>query len=231
MRRPVAVALASSALLLLCAAPLLRHDPDRAQRPGGAAGQARLRGQQLRRRPLPARRSPRRSRSVVDGRASSARLAAFAAPRSAASTESSAVTPFTRASGDLAYANFALAGPALAGDSQAAVRTIRDLPPPAASAVLVSGNTAGFIDQKQSLIDHAAAGWSAIIAADDADPALPAHRLGAAAAEDAADEHDDPGGDARHPGPRLPGRLARRPSSPTPARTRSRSPAWSSSSP
>jgi putative drug exporter of the RND superfamily len=35
------------------------------------------------------------------------------------------------------------------------VRAIRDLPPPCASAVLVSGNTAGFIDQKQSLIDHA----------------------------------------------------------------------------
>ena len=35
------------------------------------------------------------------------------------------------------------------------MRAIRDLSPPGASAVLVSGNTAGFVDQKQSLIDHA----------------------------------------------------------------------------
>ena len=38
---------------------------------------------------------------------------------------------------------------------QESVKAIRDLVPPAATAALVSGNTAGFIDQKQSLIGHA----------------------------------------------------------------------------
>ena len=35
------------------------------------------------------------------------------------------------------------------------MRAIRALPPPRGAAVLVSGNTARFIDQKQSLLDHA----------------------------------------------------------------------------
>ena len=63
-------------------------------------------------------------------------------------------TPFVRASGQVAYANFALAGPAVSEESQDTVNEIRDLPPPAATSALVSGNTAGFIDQKQSLADH-----------------------------------------------------------------------------
>jgi len=60
-----------------------------------------------------------------------------------------------RASGQVAYANFALTDPAVSGAAQDTVHAIRDLPPPAATRTLVSGNTAGFIDQKQSLIDHA----------------------------------------------------------------------------
>ncbi|HEX2095824.1 MAG TPA: MMPL family transporter, partial [Solirubrobacterales bacterium] len=64
-------------------------------------------------------------------------------------------TPFAQASGDVAYANFALAGPALGGDSQDSVREIRGLSPPGGGAVLVSGNTARFLDQKQSLLEHA----------------------------------------------------------------------------
>ena len=63
-------------------------------------------------------------------------------------------SPFLTA-GDAAYANLALAGPALSGASQNTVREIRALRAPAATSVLVSGNTAGFIDQKQSLLDHA----------------------------------------------------------------------------
>ena len=63
-------------------------------------------------------------------------------------------SPFVRASDRVAYANFALAGPAVSEESQDTVNEIRDLAPPAATAALVSGNTAGFIDQKQSLADH-----------------------------------------------------------------------------
>src|SRR6476469_6639374 len=64
-------------------------------------------------------------------------------------------TPFTRSSKDVAYANFALSEPALSAASQDAVRDIRGLDPPGTSTVLVSGNSARFIDQKQSLLEHA----------------------------------------------------------------------------
>jgi RND superfamily putative drug exporter len=65
------------------------------------------------------------------------------------------VAPFLRASRDVAVTNIAARGPALSGVAQSAVRAIRALATPAGSAVLVSGNTARFIDQKQSLLDHA----------------------------------------------------------------------------
>ena len=65
-------------------------------------------------------------------------------------------TPFTPAPrGAVAYANFALAGPALGGEAQDSLRAIRALSPPPGAAMLVSGNTARFIDQKQSLLEHA----------------------------------------------------------------------------
>ena len=55
MRRPVAVALASSGPAAGRRGAAALDHPDRAQRPGGAAGQALLRSQQLRRSPLSAR--------------------------------------------------------------------------------------------------------------------------------------------------------------------------------
>jgi RND superfamily putative drug exporter len=61
---------------------------------------------------------------------------------------------FVRASARAAYANFAAARYALSAESQDAVRAIRDRPAPDGSEVLVSGNTARFIDQKQSIADH-----------------------------------------------------------------------------
>jgi RND superfamily putative drug exporter len=63
--------------------------------------------------------------------------------------------PFVRASRDVAFANFAPAKPALSQSSQNAVRAIRALAPPGGARILVSGNTARFIDQKRSLLDHA----------------------------------------------------------------------------
>jgi uncharacterized membrane protein YdfJ with MMPL/SSD domain len=62
-------------------------------------------------------------------------------------------TPFIAATPNLAYANFTLAERAVSSRSQDAVRQIRDLSGP--GEILVSGNTAGFIDQKASLVDHA----------------------------------------------------------------------------
>ena len=91
---------------------------------------------------------------TVDGSAGPAQLAAFQR-RVEAVPGVVRGTPFIAASGEVAYANFALSGPALSGESQDSVHAIRDLSPPRTTATLASGNTAGFIDQKQSLIDHA----------------------------------------------------------------------------
>ena len=166
-------------------------DADRPQRRSGAARAS------PRRRPTTTSKrttratSPRRSRSPSTAAPAPAQLAAFrrrveavggspAAPRSA------------RASGRVAFANFALGEPALHGRlaGRRATRSATSLPP-AAATVLVSGNTAGFIDQKQSLLDHA----PLVVGdhrPDHPGPALPAHRLGAAAAQDAGDELADP---------------------------------------
>jgi putative drug exporter of the RND superfamily len=62
-------------------------------------------------------------------------------------------TPFIAETDRLAYANFTLDERAVSSGSQDAVREIRDLQGP--GKVLVSGNTAGFLDQKSSLVDHA----------------------------------------------------------------------------
>jgi uncharacterized membrane protein YdfJ with MMPL/SSD domain len=136
MRRPVAVALASSALLLAAAAPLLWTVLT------GPSAQA-----------VPPGKPSYEANSYVEGASGKTQLAAFQ-QRIVGVGGVVRGTPFTRASSDVAYANFALAGPALSGDSQDSVRAIRSLTPPAAATTLVSGNTAGFIDQKQSLVDH-----------------------------------------------------------------------------
>ncbi|MBO9522868.1 MAG: MMPL family transporter [Nocardioidaceae bacterium] len=65
------------------------------------------------------------------------------------------VAPFVRASDDVAYSTAALDGPALSDPSQQAVRDIRALSPPEGSRLLVAGNTAGFLDEKASLVDNA----------------------------------------------------------------------------
>ena len=63
-------------------------------------------------------------------------------------------SPFVRASQRTAYANFGPAEPALAGMTQNAVDLIRAERRPPGAELLVSGNTARFIDQKQSIAEH-----------------------------------------------------------------------------
>ena len=63
-------------------------------------------------------------------------------------------TPFVRASPQVAYASFTPAGPALSDGVQDAVRAMRGHLVPGGGDLLVSGNTARFIDEKESLIDH-----------------------------------------------------------------------------
>jgi RND superfamily putative drug exporter len=152
MRHPVGVALASSALLLAAAAPLLwttltgpNADFVPHTKPAYEANT------------YVEAHYPRDVTEAVtvaiDGPADRAALARF---RQRVLGVDGVVrgTPFARASKQVAYANFALDEPAVSSAAQDAVGTIRALPPPAATRVLVAGNTAGFIDQKQSLADH-----------------------------------------------------------------------------
>ncbi len=152
MRHPVGVALASSALLLAAAAPLLwttLTGPSAEAVPHGKpsyAANSYVEGH-YRRELIEA------VTVTVDGAASPRALAGFER-RIAALPGIVRGTPFVAASGQVAFANFGLQGPALDEGSQETVKEIRDLPPPAATRSLVSGNTAEFVDQKQSLLDH-----------------------------------------------------------------------------
>jgi uncharacterized membrane protein YdfJ with MMPL/SSD domain len=153
MRRPVAVAISSSALMLAAAAPLLwttLTGPSAEAVPPGKPSYDAYRYLEAH---YP-RDVTEAATVAVDGKASDAQLAAFHR-RIEAVGDVVRGAPFVRTPGDVAYANFALAQPALSGASQDAVREIRDLGPPGAAKVLVSGNSARFVDQKQSLLAHA----------------------------------------------------------------------------
>jgi putative drug exporter of the RND superfamily len=152
MRHPVGVALASTALLLLAASPLLGTQLT------GPSAQAVPPG-------LPSYEANTYLEShypedvnnavtvVVDGGAGEARLARLS--RQIGTVEGIARTaPFVRASRGVACTNVALDGEALSPASQHAVEAIRALPPPGAATVLVSGTTARFVDLKASLADH-----------------------------------------------------------------------------
>lgn len=90
---------------------------------------------------------------TVRGEASDEQLARLSADISAVEGAERA-PPFTRVSEEVALANLAPERLALSRSSQDAVDGIRALDPPGAASILVSGNTARFMDQKQSLSDH-----------------------------------------------------------------------------
>jgi uncharacterized membrane protein YdfJ with MMPL/SSD domain len=153
MRRPVGVALASSALLLAAAAPLLwttLTGPSAEAVPTVAPSYKAYKYLEA--------HYPRDVTEAVtvtvDGRTGPTQMAAFQRRIEAVGGVVRG-TPFVPADKQVAYANFALSEPALHGAAQDSVHAIRDLAPPGAATALVSGNTAGFIDQKQSLVDHA----------------------------------------------------------------------------
>ncbi len=153
MRRPVATALASSALLLAAASPLLWTTLTGPSAEAVPPGQPSYDAYRYLEAHYP-RDVTEAVTVTVDGSTPPAQLAAFQR-RVEAVDGVVRGSPFVPASDDVAYANFALADPALSESSQDSVHTIRDLGLPAGAATLVSGNTAGFIDQKQSLFDHA----------------------------------------------------------------------------
>jgi putative drug exporter of the RND superfamily len=153
MHRPVAVALASSALLLAAAAPLLWTTLTGPSAEAVPPGKPSHEAYEYLEAHYP-RDVTEAVTVTVDGRASGSQLARFRRQIEAVDGVAGGA-PFSRASAQVAFANFALTEPALHTGAQDSVHVIRDLSPPGTSVTLVSGNTAGFIDQKQSLLDHA----------------------------------------------------------------------------
>jgi RND superfamily putative drug exporter len=153
MRRPVAVALASSALLLAAAAPLLWTTLTGPSAEAVPPNQPSYDAYRYLEGHYP-RDVTEAVTVAVEGRTGAVQLAAFQR-RIAAVDGIDRGTPFLRASSDVTYANFALRDHALSDSSQDSLHAIRDLSPPGTTTTLVSGNTARFIDQKQSLLEHA----------------------------------------------------------------------------
>jgi RND superfamily putative drug exporter len=152
MRRPVAVALTSMALLLGAASPLLDTEltgpSAQAVPPGLSAYEA---------NEYVETHYPRGVSEpitvTVAGRTTRRELAAYRAEILRTETITGG-SQFTGAGADVAFATFASDRAALEPEPQDAVREIRDLPGPGASETLVSGNTAGFLDQKKSFAEN-----------------------------------------------------------------------------
>ena len=153
MRRPVAVALSSSALLLAAATPLLWTTLTGPSAEAVPPNQPSYDAYRYLEAHYP-RDVTEAVTVAVDGRAGPGQLAAYRR-RIEGVGDVVRGTPFLAAGKNVAYANFALSKPALSSASQDAVKEIRGLDPPGAGGILVSGNTARFVDQKQSLLDHA----------------------------------------------------------------------------
>jgi uncharacterized membrane protein YdfJ with MMPL/SSD domain len=147
MRRPIPIALGSAAIMLALAVPVLGVDltgPSSETIPRGKP--SRLVSDVVARDYAAGMEAP--ISVTVAGAASGAELARL--ERRIAGIEGIAgATPFRRISPRVAQATFLPDGKALAGPPQQAVREIRALRAPA--PLLVSGNTAEFIDLKQSL--------------------------------------------------------------------------------
>lgn len=152
MRHPVGVALASTVLLLAAASPLLWTTLTGPSAEAVPPGQPSYDAYRYLESHYP-RDVAEAVTVTVDGQAGNAELAAFG--RRVESLDGVVRgTPMVRASGQVAYANYGLRWPALDEPSQETVGEIRALSPPGTATTLVSGNTAGFVDQKQSLLDH-----------------------------------------------------------------------------
>jgi uncharacterized membrane protein YdfJ with MMPL/SSD domain len=153
MRRPLAVALGSGALLLAAAAPLLWTTLTGPSAEAVPPGQPSYDAYRYLEAHYP-RDLTEAVTVAVDGSATKAELAGYGR-RVEAVGDVVRGTPFVVAAKGVAYANFALSEPALSSAAQDAVHEIRGLDPPGSTRVLVSGNSARFIDQKQSLLEHA----------------------------------------------------------------------------
>ena len=152
MRRPVAVALATSLVLIAAALPLLSTVLTGPSAEAVPPSQPSYDANEYIESHY-ARDVNEAITVTVAGRASDRQLDRLSAGISAVDGAERA-PPFTRASETVAFLNLAPEQLALARPSQDAVDAIRALDPPGTPAILVSGNTARFMDQKQSLADH-----------------------------------------------------------------------------
>lgn len=153
MRHPIAVALASGALLLVLAAPMLGVKltiPGTDSVPAGKPSREVV--ETIDRHYPPTLGTP--VSVVVDGRASDAQLRRLSR-RVAAVDGVDGPSPFRRLAPDLALANFGLRGRedgALRGETQKTIEAVREIRGPA--PLLVAGFTAEFLDLKTSLGDN-----------------------------------------------------------------------------
>ena len=153
MKRPVLVALSTTVVLLALAAPLLGTTLT------GPSAQAVPPGQQS----YAANQylGQHYGREVTEGVSLTVRGSVDDATLTRLQQEIAAVphvalvAPFVRANDRVAFTTAALDGPALSATSQDAVRDIRTLADPDGAELLVAGNTAGFIDEKDSLVSNA----------------------------------------------------------------------------
>jgi uncharacterized membrane protein YdfJ with MMPL/SSD domain len=152
MRRPVTTALASMALLLAAASPLLFTTLTGPSAEAVPKGKPSYDAKEYVEAHYP-RDIGEAVTVTLRGETTDAQLAAFNRRIDGIDGLETAA-PFARASRDVAYANFAADRPALDERPQDAVRELRALDPPGAAEALVSGNTARFIDQKESIVDH-----------------------------------------------------------------------------
>ncbi|MCX6400715.1 MAG: MMPL family transporter [Propionibacteriales bacterium] len=154
MKRPVLVALATTVVLVALAAPLLGTHLT------GPSAQAVPPGQQS--YAVNAYLEDHYDRAVteglsltVDGAASDAELEALRQEIAGVDHVEDRVPPFQRVSDTVAYTIAAFDGPALSDTSQAALADVRDLDAPSGTRLLTAGNTAGFVDEKESLVANA----------------------------------------------------------------------------
>jgi uncharacterized membrane protein YdfJ with MMPL/SSD domain len=153
MRRPVVIALGTTAVLLALAAPLLDTHLT------GPSAQAVPPGQQSyeTNRYLEDHYGRAVTEGVsltVTGDVSAEELLAFAS-RIDDIPYVGPVAPFVVASDAVAYTTTSIDAPALSDRAQDALKQIRALEDPAGGDLLVAGNTASFLDEKASLIDNA----------------------------------------------------------------------------
>ncbi|WP_182379511.1 MMPL family transporter [Nocardioides sp. WS12] len=154
MKRPVLVAVATTVVLVALAAPLLGTHLT------GPSAQAVPPGQQS--YEVNAYLDDHYDRAVteglsltVDGPATDAELEGLRQQIAGVAHVAETIPPFVRVSDTVAYTIGAFEGPALSARSQDALREVRELAAPEGARLLTAGNTASFVDEKESLVANA----------------------------------------------------------------------------